>query len=291
MPDTALSFLGALAIEMVPGTMAAQPHSETEAAGALAQLIARDLAKLAPSASALDLIVAAALFDPVELLRPRYPVHAELERLLALAPGANGGRVIALGASNGALPVGLNPDPAFANGPMRLLPFVLRGDAGAVSSTGSHLEEVLLDIGMAGADTALLAQSTFAASIEHARYLSVNDLAAMIAMQYDHVGLGAVWPLIETALFAPDQEHWLDAPPEPLLRVSAGEAHIALLDCEAWAQGGFTTLDNDDARLSRAFDRFQMRQRQIAALLEAHGIPVTFDYCPTGADARALLRG
>jgi hypothetical protein len=41
--------------------------------------------------------------------------------------------------------------------------------------------------------------------------------------------------------------------------------------------------------LERGFRRFQMRQRQIAALLEAHGLAVTFDYCPADADARALL--
>jgi hypothetical protein len=33
-----------------------------------------------------------------------------------------------------------------------------------------------------------------------------------------------------------------------------------------------------------------MRQRQIAALLEAHGIPTTYDYCPPGQDPRQVLR-
>jgi hypothetical protein len=32
-----------------------------------------------------------------------------------------------------------------------------------------------------------------------------------------------------------------------------------------------------------------MRQRQCAAVLEAHGIPVTFDHCPVGQDPRAVL--
>ncbi len=59
---------------------------------------------------------------------------------------------------------------------------------------------------------------------------------------------------------------------------------------EAWAEGGFAPREADAARLGRAFERFQQRQRQIAAVLEAHGIPVTFDHCPAGRDPREVLR-
>ncbi|KFN44200.1 hypothetical protein [Arenimonas oryziterrae] len=285
-----LSCLGAVALELSPGHRAGRQALDPDTAGALAACVARDLAKLVPAAAGLDFALLAGLFDPVELLRPRWPLHGELERLIAQAPGA-GPRVIAFAAHAGELPVTLRPHPDFAEGPLRLLPFVLRGDPATIAVVGEALEASLLDRGMAAADTALLAQDGFAATIEHARYLTVHDLAAMIAMQYEHVGLAPVWPLIETALLAPDQEQWLDAPPEPLARLVGGEAHLALFDDAAWGQGGFAPAgDLDAARLSRAFDRFQARQRQIAALLEAHGIPVTFDYCSAGQDARALLR-
>jgi len=46
----------------------------------------------------------------------------------------------------------------------------------------------------------------------------------------------------------------------------------------------------DAERLSRDFVRFRMRQRQLAALLEAHGLPSTFDHCPAGSDPREILR-
>ena len=97
-------------------------------------------------------------------------------------------------------------------------------------------EEVLLDRGMAQADTALLAQQAFGAQIEHARYLTVHDLLAIIAMQYQNQGLQRLWPVIETALLAPDSEEWLDAPPEPLLRYAEGGVQIAMLDPNAWQQ-------------------------------------------------------
>jgi len=284
-----LSCLGAVALELAPGSRATRAQLEHPVAAGLAALVARDLAKLVPAVTGLDFALLGGLFDPVELLRPHWPLHAELERLVAQAPGAGQARVIAFGASAGALPGSLQPQAEFAEGPLRLLPFVLRGDPAQVAAVGAQLEQHLLDLGMAAADTALLAQEAFGATIEHARYLTVHDLAAMTAMQYEHVGLGSVWPLIETALLAPDEETWLDAPPEPLLRISGGEARMAMLDDDSWQANGFAPEGADPDRLERAHGHFQMRQRQIAAVLEAHGIPVTFDFCASGQDPRAVL--
>ena len=290
MQKPSLSCLGAFAIELSPGAGVERPLLSPEDAGALAALVARDLAKLVPEAAALDLGLVAALFDPVELLRPGYPLHAELERLVARAPGATGGRVIGFGAGPEGLPGALKPAPEHALGPLRLLPLLVRGDAADVARVGDRMEQVLLDTGMAGADTALLAQAGFGTRIEHARLLTLNDLAAMMALQYEHAGLAPLWPLVETALLAPAQDQWLDAPPEPLARYARGGVRMALLDVEAWSEGGFAPADADADRLARAFDRFQIRQRQLAAVLEAHGIPVTFDHCPAGRDPRDVLR-
>ena len=280
---------GALALELTPSSQAGRILLAPERAGALAALVARDLARWVPEAAGLDLVLLAGLFDPVELLRPGWPLHRELERLAAQAPGG-GSRVIAFGGDAGEASGIPQPDPAFAEGPLRLLPFVLRGDAALVAEVAEQLEATLLDTGMAAADTALLAQEAFEATIEHARYLTLHDLAAMTAMQYEHAGLGDIWPLVETALLSPDEESWLDTEHEPLVRVSAGEARIAMIEEAAWMAH---LREDDRARgaevLERGFRRFQMRQRQIAALLEAHGLAVTFDYCPADADPRALL--
>ena len=300
-----LSCHGALAVELSPGTAVAHDLLDADRAGAVASLVSRDLAKLVPEAAGLDLALLAGLFDPVELLRPDWPLHRELERLIAQAPGAGIARVIAFGsggfsgsgpadrascAGRTDAPANLRPDPAFAGGPLRLLPWVLRGDAALAARVAEQLEALLVETGMAGADTALLAQDAFGATIEHARYLTLHDLAAMTAMQYENVGLGALWPVLETALLSPGQEAWLDSPPEPIVRLVDGHARIAMMDDDSWlALQPAAVRDADPSRIERAFVRFQMRQRQIAALLEAHGIPTTFDYCPAGHDPRTLL--
>ena len=286
-PD--LSVLAALALELTPGAEPGRVAIGVEPAGELAGRVAQDLARLAPGAEDLDLVLVAGLFDPVELLRPGYPLHAELGRLAACAPGAGGGLVIGFGEGKDGLPAALAPDPAFAGGPLKMLPILLRGAPQAVAPVGEELEQVLLDTGMASAETALLAQSAFEVPVEHARLLTLNDLVAMMALQYEHAGVAALWPLLEAALLAPDTEQWLDAPPEPLARYADGAVRMALLDIDAWAEGGFAPADTDAARLARGFERFQMRQRQFAALLEAHGIRVTFDHCPAGRDPRDIL--
>ena len=124
--------------------------------------------------------------------------------------------------------------------------------------------------------TALLAQEAFAARIEHARLLTVHDLAAMMALQYEHAGLGALWPVIETALLAPAEDAALDAPPEPRVRYAGGIAHLEMASPARWREqfGG----DPDLQRAARGYAAYEARLRQFAAVLAAHGIEAVFDY-------------
>lgn len=291
-----LSTLGAIAIEL-SGSAPVGRLSLTQAeAGEWGAGLAVDIARLVPEAAALDLVLAAALRDPAELLRPNFPAHAALEALAETAPGLVGGRVVAFGAGSAGLPPELAPREDMSGGPLRVVPFLLRGPAAAVQAVGRAFEERLLDTGMANAGMALATQSAFGLRIEHMRYLTLHDLMAMTAMQYEHAGLAALWPMIEAALFGDDDELWLDAPPEPLVRYANGAARIALMDADAWALGGFTPQTAGSGplnaeKLEWLFERFEARQRQIAAVLGEHGLEVTFDHCPVGKDARGILRG
>lgn len=285
MNASKLHVLGALALELAPGSAAARDALPQREAGELAAAIARDLAGFEPGAAALELATVGAHYDPVELLRPGWPLHRELDQLAARAPGgrgADGGRVVAFGSHDGGLPGALSPSPDYAGGPLRLVPWVLAGDADAAGRIGEAFERDLMERGMAGADTALLAQEAFGLRVEHARHLTIHDLCALTAMQYEHAGLAPLWPLLETALLSPEREAWLDAPPEPLLHYADGEARIALLSPKAWrerdrAAGG--DAGDDDERLQRRFAHYEARQRQFAALLRAHGVAVTFAHC------------
>ena len=295
--DANLQVLGALALELRLQAPVARQALEQVEVGALAEQMAADLARFAPDAAKLELVTVGAHYDPVELLRPGWPLHRELDQLAARAPrqgAANDdhGRIIAFGAHQSQLPGVLTPAPDHAGGPLRLVPFVLGGAADIASRVGDAFERDLLEHGMAGAATALAAQAAFGLEVEHARYLTVHDLAAMMAMQYDHAGLGPLWPLLETALLQPDGEAWLDAPPEPLVHFADGEARIALFSAPAWhARYAADQPCDDDTcrqRLARQHELFEARQRQFAAVLGAHGIVVNFVHC-TEPQGRAEL--
>jgi hypothetical protein len=285
--------LGALALELRGDAPVARDRLGQAEAGALAGHVAADLARLAPGAEALELVLVGAHYDPVELLRPGWPLHHELDALAARAPGRARGRIVAFGAHEGQLPGTLTPSPEYAGGPLRLLPFVLGGDAAHVAPVGEHLERELIEHGMAGAATALAAQAGFGLEVEHARYLTVHDLAAMTSLQYEHAGLAPLWPVLETALLQPQAEAWLDTAPEPLLRYGDGEARIALFSPQAWQERYAPELDcgsDDSRRLAlRRHEHFQARQRQLAAVLQAHGVAVNFVHCERGIDGRAAL--
>ncbi|WP_159016804.1 hypothetical protein [Cognatiluteimonas profundi] len=277
------SVFGALALELSSASEPACQWLAQRDAGALAELVARDLARLDPAAATLQLAMSGAHCDAVELLRPGWPLHVALDQLAAGAPqrDADHGRIVAFGSHDGRFPPVLAPSAEYAGGPLRLLPFVLSGDADTAAAVGEAFESDLLESGMAGADTALAAQDLFGLRIEHARYLTLHDLAAMMALQYEHAGLAVLWPILEAALLAPSSEEWLDAASEPLLHFADGEARMALLSPAAWAARNVDT-GLDGKRLERGFAHFQARQRQFAAVLAAHAVPVLFVHCASG---------
>jgi hypothetical protein len=292
-PTPDLQLLGALALELAPGSVRERTALAQAGAGALAQRMAQDLSGFADEANALQLVTVGAHYDVVELLRPGWPLHRELDQLAARAPGDASGRVIAFGGHEDKLPGALTPQDEYAGGPLRLFPFVLGGDADIATRVGDLFEHDLMERGMAGAATALLAQEAFGLKVEHARYLTLHDLAAMMAMQYEHAGLAPLWPILEAALLAPDAERMARCRPRARRalhrsRSAHRDVHAASL-ARTLRTAGRAHDGRQCEKLERAFEFFQARQRQFAAVLEAHGIPVTFVYCDAHQDAHAEL--
>ena len=276
-------FHGVIALELRDGQPPREAALAVARAGDVAELLGRDLVALAPAAAGCDLALLGAHFDPAEALRPGWPVHRRVQELLQRAPGrGQGARAIGFGAdAAGEVPLPLHCDPALAGGGLRVLPFVLQGEG--IEAVAAVLEAELLDRGMASAGFALALQDGLGASIEHARLLSLHDLLAMTALQYENAGLAPLWTLLEAALLQPDAEAWLDRAPEPLARYGDGEVRIALMDPVAWHARN-APAEADAARLERGFALFQARQRQFAAVLGAHGIDVNFVHCADGKD-------
>ncbi|MCD8456909.1 hypothetical protein LPH50_01460 [Xylella taiwanensis] len=284
------SAMGVLVLELAGDTVPAHAALRPDQAGVLAEHVGCDLAQWVPQVSALELSFAAAHFDPAEVLRPGWPLHRYLEELQTQVPRCHQGpRVLAFGANvNGEVPLPFRADSTLNGGRLRVLPFLLSGVPEQVDAVAEVLEEVLLTQGMVQANTALLAQAVFSAQIEHARYMTVHDLVAMMSIQYDNQGLGILWPLLEAALLAPRTEEWLDAPPQPLLRYISGEVRMALFDLVSWC--AYYQQDCSECeRLSVLYQQFLARQRQFCAVLDAHGVIVSYVRVGPGQDARLAL--
>ena len=277
--------LAALALEVAPGDATPRDAIAQDVAGALADLIARDLAGFAPQAAQLELVTVGAHYDAVELLRPGWPLYRELEQLAARAPRAgSGGRVIAFGAHERTLAGGLAPSPEHAGGPLRLLPLLLGGDAAWSRVVGDAFERELIERGMAGAgDRARRAGRVRAAgrtrALSHRARPRGDGVRCSTNMPAWH-RCGRSWKRRCSRRAA---EEWLDAPPEPLVhyaeRRSADRVAVAGVAC---ALRRDMRCDDDVTSLERRFDQFQARQRQFAAVLGAHGVPVTFAHCAQG---------
>jgi len=178
-----------LALESQAGATPRTRLSRDEA-DELAALVATDLHALLPQVAQARLVLAGALFDPVELLRPGFPVWATLEELGRRVPRAGVAQVVAFGSHEGHMPAQpLEPSPQFADGPMRLLPLSLLAPETLAEELAEQVEVQLVGRGEAGARTADWLIRTLGVQLEHARYLSRNDLMALTCVQYEHVNL------------------------------------------------------------------------------------------------------
>jgi hypothetical protein len=259
-----------LALELAGGGSPDRLELTRDEAQTLAALMADDLRTLLPGVETARLAVAGALFDGVELLRPGFPVYATLEELARRIPrvtGASG--VVAFGTHEGHMPAEpLVPDPAYVGGPMRLMPWILLVPADEAEEMGSRMEVELVGRGEAGTATADFLMRTLGMRLEHARYLSRNDLIALTCVQYEHVNLAPLWTVLEAALLTPYKDE--TALGSRGLPLHYAEGRVGIPGPAAWfAQAG---SKQGDAAHEFAGTLFELRQ--YAALLAAHHVPL-----------------
>src|SRR5574337_1810037 len=90
-----------LALEPVAGQSAARMTLSRDEAAELAQWVAADLLGLVPEVEHARLVLAGALVDPVELLRPGFPVWVTLDELARRVPSEQLENVVAFGNRDG----------------------------------------------------------------------------------------------------------------------------------------------------------------------------------------------
>ena len=274
-----------LALELSPGETPQRLTLGRDEAAELAALAAADLHALVPQVEQCRLAVAGALFDAVELLRPGFPVWATLDELARRVPRAHLDNVVAFGTHEGHMPAQpLEPERTYADGPMRLLPLSLLAPEALAEELAERLEVELVGRGEAGARTSDWLMRALGVRLEHARFLSRNDLLAMTCVQYEHVNLAALWTLLECALLTPYREE---------ATLSARGLGLRYADGKVWIQSpsdwaAAQAIDPTPVELGHRAHELAgivFELRQYAALLDAHRIAQALESTQASATA------
>jgi hypothetical protein len=258
-----------LALELSPGDAPSLRTLSRDEAAELAALMAEDLHTLVPQVSEARLAVAGALFDAVELLRPGFPVWGTLDELARRVPRGHLENVVAFGTHEGHMPAQpLEPEAAFADGPMRLLPISLLAPEALAEALSDKLEVELVGRGEAGQRTADWLMRALGVRLEHARYLSRNDLLALTCVQYEHVNLAPLWTLLEAALLSPYREEATMSARGLTLRYVDGRVEVQ--SPSHWLR----SHSGDTSQRAHDLAGIIFELRQYAALLDAHHLPL-----------------
>jgi hypothetical protein len=255
-----------LAIEFPRPTVVA-PYFDRSLAQGLANQLAFELAKHLPNIEGLGLVWMAAVYDQAQLLRPGFPVFRALSELYKA--GLSVGQlpqVLTLQARRAQAPLPtLQVDERLLGGPMVLVPICLLGSESQIDTAQALLETKLLDSGLTDARTALFLNQALGADAEHARLMTLDDLAALTAIQLENMDFADVWRAVEYQLFT-------------LREIPADSEYLAI-------QGGLlkinlqstTEADFSEANLARLAQR-KLRERQVIGLLQAHELAFEFHF-------------
>lgn len=276
---------GVLALELSAGTAPSAYTLSRDQADALARLIADDLARLLPptkhqpGAEQADLLVLGALYDHAQLLRPGWPVLAELAELAQHSralQGGSGSRIVAFGSHGGVMPgERLQPEVQSVPGALLLLPWTFCADEALANDLGARMESVFMVKGEAGTQTADFLMRTLGLRLEHARYLTRHDLCALTCSQLEHAGFSALWQMLEFALLYPQRDGEALTSRGRKLAFREGKVLCALPAYADWvAEFG---RGDDAAERTIGYAGWLFELRQYAGLFAAHQVALRFD--------------
>jgi len=154
------------------------------------------------------------------------------------------------------------------SGPLLVVPFALVAPGPDLDLIRRHLEDDLLSKGECSLATDRTIRQLFGVDPVALSYATFNDLAAMLRIQYDYVGLGDLWQLIEASLYRADEP--------ATLTTDAGNRFIAA-GGEVWTpfEGFDTWLERNPDSSPQVYSDWQRIYRQYTSALQAHGISVT----------------
>ncbi len=170
----------------------------------------------------------------------------------------------------------LQPLPDIPLGLLQLLPIVIHGRAGLVSELGQEMEYRFLEEGQVSAHSAAWMETAFGISINHARFMTLTDLNAMLRMQLDHFGFLPMWELLDAALSGRSDPLSVQTQSGQQFELRDGIVYTTFETFDSWAAGGGAGIAAARQALAAAYGDWTREVRQYLTTLEAHGLEVRF---------------
>ena len=240
--------------------------------------VAADLTGMFPAINRCTLSMAGALFDQTQVLRPQLPVFSALKSLQQSANPAGDfqPRLLSIGASDGQMPLpDLQPFENIPLGLLQILPILVSGPAKDVDGLAQEMEHRFIETGQLSAHSAKGLEAHFQVSVNHARFMTITDLNALLHLQLKHYGFLPLWELLDAAMNPPASALEVSTDGGLKFKWQDGAVHSFFESFDWWAQyGGGTDLAADDQQLQAAYADWTQEYRVYLTMLSAHGVKV-----------------
>lgn len=240
--------------------------------------LATDLSTNLPEIRSCALSMAGALFDQTQLLRPGYPVFARLETLLQASYGGRRfePRLLSIGSESGRMPEQeLQPDDDIPLGLLQTLPLVVSGEAVKIGHLSETMEHSFLESGQLSAHSAKALEANFGIAVNHARFMTITDLNAMLRLQLGNFGFLPLWELIDAATNEPDGPLAVEGRGGQQFSWDGRVVKAVFETFDHWAnEGSGRSFATGGQMLAREYAEWTREYRQFLTTLASHGIKV-----------------
>ncbi len=241
--------------------------------------VAADLTAMFPTIDRYTLSMAGALYDQTQILRPHLPVYRALETLQQSGnPGADfQARLLSIGASEGHMPLQeLQPFEDIPLGLLQILPLLITGPGEYVDNLAEEMEHRFLEQGQVSAHFAKALETQFQISVNHARFMTMTDLNALLRLQLEHYGFLPLWELLDAAMTNTTGTLEVTTPGGLRFNWRDDKVHSTFESFDWWAQyGGGAEEPANDQMLQSAYANWTREYRRYLTMLTAHGVSVS----------------
>jgi hypothetical protein len=240
---------------------------------------ATDLTAMFPAIRHCSLTMPGALFDQTQILSPGMPIFKALESLHESTNPAGDfePRLFSIGARKERMPLAeIQPRTDIPLGLLQVLPLLVSGPSNTLGALLEEMEHRFLEQGQLSAHSAKGLESQFRVSINHARFMTITDLNALLRLQLEHYGFLPLWELLDAAINSHTLHLQVVSSAGLKFKWHEGCIHSFFESFDWWAKhGGGADITASKQQLQTGYADWTREYRRYLTMLTAHGVRVS----------------